>query len=179
MKLYIALSQNSMRRPSNYPRRNNYPRGRAYQEFLKFFRKNLTAENTLSLYIETNHALPNAITYLNTCIAYLNTLSRLSAPNTCIAYLNTLSRLSAPNRCIAYVNTLSRLSAPNRCIAYLNTLTRLHILIHCRLGNQSESRTPGSRQSIRIYYYVTRVVSQSEASITSPELSLRHPRALG
>ena len=152
-----------MRRRINYPRRNNYPRGRACQEFLKFFRKNLTAENTLSLYIETNHALPNAITYLNTCIAYLNTLSRLSAPNTWIAYLNKLSRLSAPNR----------------CITYLNTLTRLHILIHCLLGNQSESRTPGSRQPIRIEYYVTRVVSQSEASITSPDLSLRHPRALG
>ena len=55
------------------------------------------------------------IPYLNTCIAYLNTLNRLSAPylNTCIAYLNTFTRLSAPylNTCIAYLNTLSRLSA--------------------------------------------------------------------
>ena len=106
---------------------------------------------------------------------------RLSAP-----YLNTLpTRLG---------NTLgSRLSAP-----YLNTLptrlgntlgSRLHILIHCRFGSQSESSTLGSRQNrtlrqpsrqpIRIEYYVTRVVSQSESSITSPESSLRHPRALG
>ena len=43
---------------------------------------------------------------------------------------------------------------------------RLHILIHCRLGNQSESNTLGSRQPIRIEYYVTRDVSQSESSIT-------------
>ena len=98
-----------------------------------------------------------------------------------MAYLNTLSRLSAPylNTCITYPNTLSRLSAP--CITYLYTLSRLHILIHCRLGSQSESsitshprlsaanqnrvlRHP-SRQPIRIEYYVTRVV------LTSPESS--------
>ena len=102
-------------------------------------------------------------------------------PNTCIAYLNTLSRLPAPylNTCITYLNTLSRPSAP--CITYLYTLSRLHILIHCQLGSQSESsitshprlsatnqnrvlRHP-SRQPIRIEYYVTRVV------ITSPESS--------
>ena len=60
------------------------------------------------------YALPNAIAYLNTCIPYLNTLTRLSAPylNACIAYLNKLRRLSAPylNTCIAYLNTLNRLS---------------------------------------------------------------------
>ena len=59
---------------------------------------------------------------------------------------------------------------------------RLHILIHAllstRLGNQSGSITLGSRQPIRIEYYVTRFVSQPELSITSPELSLRHPRSL-
>ena len=70
-----------------------------------------------------------------------------------------------------------------------NTLdSRLHILIHCRLGNQSESNTLGSRQRrtirqpsrqpIRIEHYVTRVVSQSESSITSPESPLRHIRDL-
>ena len=67
--------------------------------------------------------------------------------------------------------------------------SRLHVLIHCRLVSaapsafvsQSESSTEKThqlRQPIRIEYYVTRVVSQSESSITSPESSLRHPRAL-
>ena len=67
--------------------------------------------------------------------------------------------------------------------------SRLHILIHCHLSYYIESvpnlntlptrlgsrqnrvlRHP-SRQPIRIEYYVTRVVNQSESSITSPESS--------
>ena len=70
-----------------------------------------------------------------------------------------------------------------------NTLdSRLHILIHCRLGNQPESNTLGSRQKrtlrqpsrqpIRIEHYVNRVVSQSESNITSPESSANQNRAL-
>ena len=79
-------------------RHDNYPRGRACQEFLKFFRKKLTVPEIPYLYtLSRTHALLNAITYLKTRIAYLKTLTRLSAPYviTCIAYLNTLSRLSA------------------------------------------------------------------------------------
>ena len=71
------------------------------------------------------------------------------------------------------------------------------IFVHCRthsacaqnrktFGSQSElsitsseSNTVQLRQPIRNEYYVTRVVSQSESTIMSPELSLRHPRALG
>ena len=60
-----------------------------------------------------------------------------------------------------------RLSAP-----YLNTYNTHLNTLPTRLGSQSESSNPGSRQPIRIEYYVTRVVSQSESSI-------RHPRALG
>ena len=86
-----------------------------------------------------------------------------------------------------------------RSVAYLNTMSR----IHSDFG--SSSRQPiriehekalQLRQPIRIEYYVTRVVSQSESSITSlgshsnssitsTESSanqnrvLRHPRALG
>ena len=86
--------------------------------------------NTLNRTIPYAYTLPKAIAYLNTCIPILiHWLGfRLSAPylNTCITYLNTLSRLSDP-----YLNTLPpilihwvgfRLSAP-----YLNTLP---ILIH-------------------------------------------------
>ena len=107
---------------------------------------------TMTRTIDYAYKLPNAIAYLNTCIPYLNT---------CITFLNTLTRLSAP-----YPNTLNR---------------------H---DNQSESNKP--RQPIRIEYYVTLVVSQSESStrepsalgsqsessITSPDSSLRHLRAL-
>ena len=124
------------------------------------------------------YTMPNAIAYLNTCITILIQALpilihwlgfRLSATylNTCNAYLNTLSRLSAPylNTCTAYLNTLSRLSDPypNTCTAYFYTdTTRQPIRIEQR-------RTLGSRQPIRIEFYVTRVVSQSESSITSPE----------
>ena len=122
--------------------------------------------HSISFYIETNYSTCLFISecyclsqymqpYLNTCNIYLNTLTRLTAPYlfTCIANLNTLSRFSAP-----YLNT---------CITYLNSLSRLYILIHCRLVS--------SRQPIRVEHYVTRVVSQSESSITSPELSITSP----
>ena len=157
------------------------------KKFLIFFEKSHSAENeSFHIFIHWDE-LPNAI-------AYLNTLTRLHILIHAILIHWVGFRLSAP-----YLNTLptrlgntlgSRLSAP-----YLNTLptrlgntlgSRLHILIHCRFGSQSESSTLGSRQNrtlrqpsrqpIRIEYYVTRVVSQSESSITS---SLRHPRALG
>ena len=118
--------------------------------------------------------LPNAISYLKTCTPCLNT---------CIIYLNTLTRLSPPylNTCTTYPYTLSRLPAPylNTCTAYLYTnTTRQPIRIE-------HPRTLGSRQPIEIEYYVTRVVSQSKSSITSPESSanqnraLCYPRALG
>ena len=115
---------------------------------------------TLGRTIAYAYTLPKAIAYLNTYfpilihalpILILWLSFRLLAPYliTCIAYLNTLSRLSAPY--------------PNTCTASLNTLCRPPILIHrlppTRLGNQSESSTLGSRQPIRIDYYVTRVVS--------------------
>ena len=80
------------------------------------------AENTLFHILI--HALPILIHWLG---------CRLSAPY--------------PNTCITYLNTLSRLSAPNLA--------------------------DSSRQPIRVEYYVTRVVSQSESSITSPESSRR------
>ena len=133
---------------------------------------------TLRRTIAHIYALPNAIAYLNTCIPILiyalpiliHWLGfRLSAPypKTCIAYLNTLSRLSAPylKTCTAYLNTLSRL---------LNLINAVPIFIPTRRGKQSESstrKTIGSRQPIRIDYHETRVVSQSESSITSPESS--------
>ena len=92
-------------------------------------------------------------------IAYLYTLKRTIAqalPNA-IAYLNT---------CIPYLK---------ECITYLKTLTRLSGLDSIswtdttRLGS-----TLGSRQPLRIAYYVTRVVSQSELS-TEKTLKLRQP----
>ena len=106
------------------------------------------------------------IPYINTCITYLNTFTRLLAPNlnTCIAHLNTLTRLSAPylNTCIAYLNTLTRLSAP-----FLNTLpTRLGCrqpirIEHPRLSatNQNRVLRNPSRQPIKIEHYVTRELS--------------------
>ena len=124
------------------------------------------AENTLFLILI--HALPILLHGLG---------FRLSAP-----YLNTR---------IFYLNTLSRLSAP--CITYPYTLSRLHNLIHCRLGNQSESsitshprlsaanqnrvlRHP-SRQPIRIEYYVTRVVIRQ--LLARPEVPFRLSARVG
>ena len=68
-----------------------------------------------------------------------------------IPYLNTLSRT------IPYLSTLTR------TIPYLNTLQSA--------ANQIRVLRNPSRQPIRIECYVTRVVSQSESSITSPERS--------
>ena len=118
------------------------------------------------------------IPYLNTCITYLNTLTRLSAFGSRLHILiHALPLLES---------TFGSISFPTRLG---NTLdSRLHILMHCRLGNQAESNTLGSRQKrtlrqpnrqpIRIEHYVTRVVSQSESSIASPESSLRRTREL-
>ena len=152
--------------------------------------------HSIPLCIETSHSLLLYITksyclsqhmhaHLNTCITYLITLIRLSP--SCIAYLNTLSRLhilihELPilvhwlgfrlhilNTCIAYLNTLSRtipyldklsrtipsLNTLNRTKPYLNTLTQTLpylntlIRIHSDFGN-------ASHQPIRIEYYITR-----------------------
>ena len=99
------LQAEGSRRRTAGSRRNNYTRGRACHEFLKLSKISQCRK------LCRKHPIP----YLNTCITYLNTLTRLSAPylNTCIAYLNTLTRLSAPylSTCIAHLNTLTRLSA--------------------------------------------------------------------
>ena len=86
--------------------------------------------------------------YLKTCIAYLNTWSRLSARPT------RLEPESAANQNRARKKPSNFVSQPE-----LSTEKTIHF-----------------RQPIRIEYYITRDVSQSESSITS---SLRHPRALG
>ena len=111
------------------------------------------------------HASPILIHALPILIHWLG--FRLSAPylNTCIAYLNTWSRLSArPTR-------LEPESAANQNRARKKPLNFV---------SQSESSTEKThqlRQPIRFEYYVTRVVSQSESSITVPkntrELSAR------
>ena len=124
----------------------------------------ITSLNTLSWLHILIHALPmlihwvgfrlhiliHALPILIHCptIPYLNTLSRT------IPYLITLTRtipsLKTWNQTIPYLNTLTR------TIPYLNTLIRIHL----DFGNSS-------CQPIRIEYYVARVVSQSESSITS------------
>ena len=76
--------------------------------------------------------------------------------------------------------------AENQPIPYLytlpNTLGSCPKLI--TFGNQSESSITSSesntrqlRQPIRIEYYITRVVSQSESSITSPESNITSPES--
>ena len=89
-------------------------------------------------------------------IPYLNTLSRT------IPYLNLLSRT------IPYINTLIRI------IPCLNTLSQKH----SDFGSSSrqpirieDEKALQLRQTFTIEYYVTRVVSQSESSITSTESS--------
>ena len=116
---YLALSHINIRTRNKISAGVTFIRaGGQAQKFLNFF-ENISqcrklshrAENTLYHFVI--HAFPILIhrlgfrlsaPYLNTCIAYLNTMSPLSAPylNTCIAYLITLSRLSAPylNTCI-------------------------------------------------------------------------------
>ena len=106
--------------------------------------------------------IPNLYTLRRTPECYCLSQYIDSAPNlnTCITYLNTLSRLFAPylNTCITYLNKLNRLSAPYLADSAANQ-------------NQALRHTLGSRQPIKIEYYVTRVASQSESSITSPECS--------
>ena len=96
----------------------------------------------------------------------------LSAPylNTCITYLKTLSRLSAP--CITYLYTMSRLHTLIHC--RLGNQSESSITSHPRLSaaNQNRVLRHPSRQPIRIEYYVTRVV------ITSPESSRLGRRSL-
>ena len=103
----------------------------------------------------------------NTCITYLNTLTRLSDPyhNTCFTYLTSICRLSAPylNTCITYLNTLTRLPAP-----YINTLlTRQPIRIEqprFSAANQSRVLRHPSRQPIRIKHCDNRVITSPESS---------------
>ena len=119
---------------------------------------------TLRRTIAYAYTLPNAIAYLNTCIPYLIT---------CVTYLKTLTRFSALGSISQYIADSSR-QHPRLSAANQNRVTAV--------VSQSDSNTEKThqlRQPIRIEYYVTRVVSQSESSITSPESSLRHPRALG
>ena len=82
----------------------------------------------------------------------IDIILRLGCEKPCetLYYLGIIPHLDTLTRTIPYLNTL------NRTIPYLNTLTR----IHSYFGNSSH-------QPIRIEYYVTRVVSQSESSNTS------------
>ena len=137
------------------PRPNINPRGRACKEKINslFFRNTLTVPKFVAqcrkrvnpyLYrlrrtIAYAYTLPNAIAYLNTCIPYLST---------CITYLNTLNRLLVLG---SIYDTLKRHDSSQQPIRI------------------EHPRTLGSRQPIRINYYVTRFVSQSESSITSPK----------
>ena len=84
-----------------------------------------------------------SVPYLNTCIVYLNTLTRFPISTFALPIFIHPSPivihwlgfwLSAPylKTCIAYLKTLCRLSAPYliTCTAYLKTLSRLPILKH-------------------------------------------------
>ena len=146
------------------------------------------------------YTLPNAIAYLNTCITYLNTLTRPSTP--CIAYLNTLSRLRilihalpillhwvgfwlhilihnllilihCPT--IPYLNTLSRsipyLNTLSRTIPYLNTLSRTHPACAENRRNVVSQSESSTKKPLNF-------VSLSESSFTSPELSANQNRVL-
>ena len=137
------------------------------QELLKIIAKiSHSAENEPTPYLYTlrrtiayAYTLPNAIAYLNTCITYLDTLTRLSAPylNTCIAYLNTWSRLPILITCIPYPSR--RLSDP-----YLNALNQHDSSRRPRApsaSNQNRLLRHPSCQPFIIEHYVT------------PELSAR------
>ena len=128
------------------PRRNNYTRGGPGKKSKKFSRKSLTVPK-------------NVAQCRKQVISYLYTLKRTIAyalPNA-IAYLNTC--IPCPKTSITYLNILTRLSGLGS-ISWTDTT---------RLGS-----TVDSRQPIRIAYYVTRVVSQSESS-TEKALKLRQP----
>ena len=135
------------------------------QKFLNFFFEKISQCRKLC----RKHPIP----YLNTCITYLNTLTRLQI---LIHELPILIHWLG-FRLHILIHALPIL------IHWLGS--RLHILIHCglisattRVFSQSKSSTEEThqlRQPIRIEYYVTRVVSQSESStrvvITSPKSS--------
>ena len=145
-------------------RRNNYPRRAPGNRSKKFSRRSLTVPKIVAQ--SRKRVIPSIYTLKRTLLPIL-----IHALPLLIHWLGF--RLSAP---------------------YLNSL-----LTH--LGSQENPRTLGARQPIRIDYYVTRVVNQSESSTEknpsnssanqnrvlrhpsrqprAPELSLRHPRALG
>ena len=145
-------------------------------------------EHSIPLYIETNYSLCLYITecyYLPSYMhPYLKTLTRLSALylNTCIAYLNTLSRLWGLGSISRYMHRLSqyiesafgsRLHISKHASPILIHWVgfRLHISIHCRLvsaaplaANQNQVLRHPSHQPIRIEHpsrhYVTRELSE-------------------
>ena len=110
---------------------------------------------------------------LRNAIAYLNTC--IPYLNTCITISNTLTRLSALGSISQYIEPTRLVSAANQNRASENTRQPIRIKYYVtRLVSQSESSTEKThplRQPIRIVYYVTRVVNQSESSITWPESS--------
>ena len=102
---------------------------------------------------------------------------RLSAP-----YLITLNRYDSSRQPRTPENP--RLSAVNQ-YQLLRHPSRQPIRIEhgknpsTSSANQCRLLGNPSRRPFRVDYHVTRVVSHSELSITSPESSLRQPRALG
>ena len=112
------------------------------------------------------------------CRKYPN--PNLHTLNRTITYVYTLSRLLAPHpnklttRQPIRATNLNRVVNQSKPSTEKNNQLRQPIRIEyyiTRGVSQSESRTHQLRQPIRIQYYITRVVSQSETSITSPEIS--------
>ena len=131
--MYIASSQNSIRTLNilsasviTIRRRNKNTRGQGCRKLSNLFRKALTVPKIVAQcrkrtipYLYTlrrtiAYALPNAIACLNTSIPY---------PNTCITYLNTLTRISAVGSIFYYIHPLSQ---------YIDSVfgSGLHILYH-------------------------------------------------
>ena len=144
-----------IRRGINYPRRNKLSTGvliiRAGGVHPKvFFEK---VPQCLKLFHRKLSHKKHPITYLNTCITYLNTLTPYLF--TCINHLNTLTRLSTPylNTCIAYLNTLRRLSVLGSISYYIGG-TRLVLATNQKRVLRHPSRTTPA------------LGSQSESSIT-------------
>ena len=172
-----------------YPRRNNYPQAYYLSAGVIIIRAGAAAKISIKVRLTLKgsnayaYTLPNAITYLNTCIPYLNTCITypwlgFRLPILIHAFLS-LTRLSAP-----YLNTCILDSAP-----YLNTLP---IRLGSTLGSRQNRvlRHP-SRQPIRIENPSTSSANQNQIlrnpsrqpiwiqHYVTPESSLRHPRALG
>ena len=168
---HIALGQNSIRTRNEISAgvliirgHNIYTRGWPCHELLKFFSKNSpSAEKcrtvpkmnipylyTLRRTIAYDFTLPNAIAYLNTCIAYLNTLTPYL--NTCINYRNTLTRLSALGSISLYIQPtrLGSQEHPRQPIRIEYYVTRV-----VSQSKSSTEKTHQLRQPIRIEYYVT------------------------